>query len=73
MQTVDFKHFPLEAGDKVLDLGCGEGRHAIAVYLAPAVEAVEVVGVDINIDDLRAAQQKCQPFLDAKNSQLGYF
>ena len=30
MQTVDFKHIELSDGDKLLDLGCGEGRHVIA-------------------------------------------
>jgi cyclopropane fatty-acyl-phospholipid synthase-like methyltransferase len=33
MQTVDFSYLPLEAGDVVLDLGCGEGRHVISAYI----------------------------------------
>ena len=31
MLTVDFTRFPLRPGDRVLDLGCGGGRHAFEV------------------------------------------
>jgi len=30
--TVDFRQFPVHAGDRVLDLGCGAGRHAFEAY-----------------------------------------
>jgi SAM-dependent methyltransferase len=30
--TVDFEQFPVGPGDRVLDLGCGGGRHAFEVY-----------------------------------------
>ena len=59
MQTVDFRHFPLAKGDWVLDLGCGEGRHALAACFAQEVTAV---GVDIALDNLRAAQKKFDEF-----------
>jgi SAM-dependent methyltransferase len=32
MLTVDFSRFPVRASDRVLDLGCGGGRHAYEVY-----------------------------------------
>lgn len=32
MLTVDFSRFPLAPGDRVLDLGCGAGRHAFECY-----------------------------------------
>lgn len=32
MLTVDFSRFPVRPGDRVLDLGCGAGRHAFEVY-----------------------------------------
>src|SRR6185503_18605319 len=30
--TVDFRRFPVRPGHRVLDLGCGGGRHAFEVY-----------------------------------------
>jgi SAM-dependent methyltransferase len=30
--TVDFGRFPVGPGDRVLDLGCGDGRHAYEAY-----------------------------------------
>ena len=30
--TVDFRRFPIRPGQRVLDLGCGGGRHAFEVY-----------------------------------------
>src|SRR6201989_3090040 len=41
--TVDFRHFPVRAGDRVLDLGCGGGRHAFEVYRRGA----DVVAFDL--------------------------
>lgn len=59
MLTVDFKHFPLNPGDKLLDLGCGEGRHAINAYIAGEVD---VYGVDLSLTDLATARTRQQPF-----------
>ncbi len=64
MKTVDFKHFQLLPGDRVLDLGCGEGRHVISAYVEGKVD---VVGVDLCLKDLQTAQQRAQDFLDAKD------
>ena len=55
MQTVDRRHFPLGPGQRVLDLGCGEGRHAIAAH---ALQGADVVAVDLAFDDLRTARQR---------------
>ncbi|WP_129839688.1 class I SAM-dependent methyltransferase [Streptomyces sp. RFCAC02] len=49
MLTVDFTRFPIAAGDRVLDLGCGQGRHAFACYRRGA----HTVALDRNGDDVR--------------------
>jgi SAM-dependent methyltransferase len=46
--TVDFARFPIEAGQQVLDLGCGFGRHAFEAYRRGA----DVVAVDRSADEL---------------------
>ncbi len=62
MQTVNYKKFRLKKGDRVLDLGCGEGRHVISVYLEDDVEAI---GVDLCLNDLKTAQERSEPFIEA--------
>ena len=59
MQTVDFRHFPLNPGDRVLDLGCGEGRHVISAYLEARVESI---GVDLSVSDLQTPREKFRDF-----------
>src|SRR5580765_7889903 len=48
MLTVDFAKFPVGAGDRVLDMGCGGGRHAFALFKRGA----DVVALDYSHDDL---------------------
>jgi ubiquinone/menaquinone biosynthesis C-methylase UbiE len=64
MLTVDFKHLQLQPGDVVLDLGCGEGRHVISVYLEQDVQAV---GVDLSVTDLKASKEKFSAFAQPDN------
>jgi SAM-dependent methyltransferase len=47
--TVDFAHFVVESGDRVLDMGCGGGRHAFELYRRGA----RVVALDMNAAELR--------------------
>ena len=61
LTTVDFQRFQLTPGDRVLDLGCGEGRHAITAYLN---EAVDVVGLDLSLEDLGTADARFSEFED---------
>lgn len=65
LETVNFTHFRLEAGDRVLDLGCGEGRHAITAYLT---EEVHAVGVDMSFDDLDTARSRFEDFRQAEGA-----
>jgi SAM-dependent methyltransferase len=46
--TVDFRRFPLRPGQRVLDLGCGGGRHAFEVYRRGA----DVVAFDLDPAEL---------------------
>ena len=48
MLTVDFTRFPINAGDRVLDLGCGAGRHAYEAYRRGA----RVVAADLDLKEL---------------------
>ena len=57
MQTVDLRRFPISPGHRTLDIGCGEGRHAIAVWRAGGGVSV---GLDRNHADLHAAAQRAE-------------
>jgi SAM-dependent methyltransferase len=48
MLTVDFDRFPIRPGDRVLDVGCGGGRHAFEVYRRGG----RVVACDLDTDEL---------------------
>ena len=48
MLTVDFAQFPVGQGERVLDMGCGGGRHAFSLYKRGA----DVVAFDMSYDDL---------------------
>jgi SAM-dependent methyltransferase len=46
--TVDFSKFPVSQGDRVLDLGCGAGRHAFEAYRRGA----RVIAADLDAKEL---------------------
>lgn len=69
MQTVDFSYFPLVPGDRVLDLGCGEGRHVISAYVE---ENVHSVGVDLSLKDLATTRDKFADFAEPDNPQKSF-
>ena len=48
MLTVDFETLGLQRGDRVLDMGCGAGRHAFEMYRRGA----DVVAFDQDADEL---------------------
>ena len=48
MLTVDFDRLGLQPGDRVLDMGCGAGRHAFEMYRRGA----DVIAFDMDADEL---------------------
>lgn len=69
MLTVNFEHMGLAAGDKVLDLGCGEGRHVISAYIAYEIDAV---GVDLSFDDLKISADRFTNFYEPDNQNKNF-
>jgi SAM-dependent methyltransferase len=61
MLTVDFERLGLEAGMRILDLGCGGGRHAFAAWRAGAV----VVALDASFPELVDVRAVAGGMLDA--------
>lgn len=62
MDTIDFSRIPL-AGARVLDVGCGEGRHSLS---AAFLGAGAVVGLDLSARDLATARQRAQEFSEGQ-------
>lgn len=69
METVNYKQFGLKAGDRVLDLGCGEGRHVISFYVEKNVHAF---GVDLCHADLKTSAEKFSDFAETDNAEKAF-
>jgi SAM-dependent methyltransferase len=53
MLTVDFDRLGLRAGERVLDMGCGAGRHAFEMYRRGA----DVIALDQDADELAVVSE----------------
>ena len=53
MVTLDLEALDLKDGQRVLDLGCGRGRHSHALYWHE--RALDVTMLDLSFEDLRGA------------------
>lgn len=67
MMTVDLARLSLGPGDRVLDIGCGNGRHLRATRRLPAVAAV---ALDLGLDEVRATVETLAT-MDATDPQEG--
>jgi SAM-dependent methyltransferase len=69
--TVDFRRLPVEPGDRVLDIGSGNGRHAFELYRRGAhVTAVDTdAGALRYVDDLFQAMRKAGEVPDTGSAE----
>ena len=61
MLTMEFDRLELAEGDRLLDLGCGQGRHAFEALRRGA----EVVAVDLNEQDLADVETMVEAMAEA--------
>ncbi|MBO6554975.1 MAG: class I SAM-dependent methyltransferase [Pseudomonadales bacterium] len=66
LQTIDFDRMKLSADERILDLGCGEGRHAISAYM---VRNLEAVGIDLSLKDLKTTKERFEQFVEPENDK----
>jgi SAM-dependent methyltransferase len=55
MLTVDFERLDIRPGDRILDIGCGSGRHTAAAASYPGTTAI---GVDRSLQDVRKTRSR---------------
>ena len=55
--TVDFNQLNIRPGCRILDIGCGTGRHTTAAF---QFKHITVIGADRNTDDLCEARNRIQ-------------
>ncbi len=67
MLTVDFDRLGLQPGDRVLDMGCGAGRHAFEMFRRGA----DVVAFDQDGDELAAVLDLFGAMREAGEVPLG--
>ena len=61
------RHYGLQAGQRVLDIGCGKGF--LLYDLTQVVPGLEVVGLDISAYAIEKAKPEVQPFLQVGHAQ----
>lgn len=59
LETVNFATLDLQPGMRLLDVGCGEGRHTLSAWLQAPIHAI---GVDLSRRDLETARSRQAEF-----------
>ena len=70
MLTFDFNKINIPDGAKVLDLGCGEGRHIFGIM--DKYPNAYCVGLDLHTESLRIAQEGAEYFESISNEGAGF-
>ena len=65
MQTIRFNKLEISEGSLVLDMGCGEGRHTIGLFVEKKINAF---GFDLSLDDLNIARSRLDDFTAQSSS-----
>jgi ubiquinone/menaquinone biosynthesis C-methylase UbiE len=55
MITIDFARLDIRPGDRILDMGCGEGRHMVEACRTPHTVCI---GADFGYDNLKTTREK---------------
>ena len=59
MQTIRFSNFEFHPSQKILDIGCGQGRHCFGAYMQANLD---VFGLDMEKENVRKAKQNFAQF-----------
>ena len=65
LRRIGLKMFPVSKGMKVLDIGCGTGRHCIEL----TQRGYSVIGIDLSASQLQKAKEKAE----LKNLHIDFF
>ena len=66
MQTINFDKLNVKSSDLVLDVGCGEGRHSLGLYVDREINAV---GMDLSLKDMKTAKSRIKDFTVSENNK----
>ena len=66
MQTINIEYLNPEKGSKILDLGCGQGRHCFGAYMHADAD---VFGFDMNLVDVFKAQKNFEEFDESSSKK----
>ena len=66
MQTIRFENFNFFPDQKILDIGCGQGRHCFGAYMHAHLH---VYGIDMGLDDVKKANENFNQFKESENEK----